>query len=145
MVHKVCWFWCASEIPGYISAFHVHRTSWIWVFVSNIDNITQLYMHSLSFSSYGYKIIQQCHGEPPEHRLISCSWILWNPWNKYRIIFFLKIRDTSLKVYTLFLHILTAEIHVDLILSAQGDEGDDMVYFISFFIGPHKSKYCVKC
>lgn len=57
---------------------------------------------------------------------------------------FFKIRDTTLKVYTLFL-ILTGEIHVDLILSVHGDEGDDTVYFISFFIGPHKSKYCVKC
>lgn len=53
--------------------------------------------------------------------------------------FSFKIRDTTLKVYTLVLYILTAETHVDLILSVHGDEGEDTVYFISFFIGPHKS------
>lgn len=58
--------------------------------------------------------------------------------------FFPEIRDKTLKVYVLFLHILTAKIHVYLILSVHGDEGDDTVYFISFFICPHKNKYCVK-
>lgn len=33
---------------------------------------------------------------------------------------FFKFRDTTLKVYTLFLHNFTTEIHVDLILSAHG-------------------------
>lgn len=132
--------------PGFLSVFQVSRTSWIWVFESNIDPTAQLYIHSFSSSSYGYKAVQQCHGEQPAHRLHSCSWILWNPWNKHRLIFFFfsEIRDKTLKVYVLFLHILTAKIHVYLILSVHGDEGDDTVYFISFFICPHKNKYCVK-
>lgn len=46
--------------------------------------------------------------------------------------FFFKTRDKILKVYTLLLHILTAEIHVDLILSVHGDEADDTAYF--FFL-----------
>lgn len=58
--------------------------------------------------------------------------------------FFVKIRE-AVKVNTVFLHILTVEIHMDLILSVCGDEGDDTVYFTSFFIGLHKSKCCVKC
>lgn len=130
---------------GFLSVFQVSRTNWIWLSASSIDPVTQWYIHSLSFSSYGYKVVQQCHGEQPAHRLHSCSWILQNPWNQYRrFLVFFKIRGTTLKVYTLFLHILSAEIHVDLILSVHGDEGGDAVYFISFFIGPHKRKYCVK-
>lgn len=46
--------------------------------------------------------------------------------------FSFKIRDQTLKVYTLLLHVLTAEIHVDLILSVHEDEADDTVYF--FFL-----------
>lgn len=96
------------------------------------DPITQPYVYSL----FSLIWLQSCTAMSWRTGNTQAPFLLMNPPMKpLKQIWFLffKRRDTTLKVYTLFLHSFTTEIHVDLILSAHWDEGDDTVYFTSFF------------